>query len=154
LTSQDALAQGGIAQDNLTEEAVAQDPVVEEVEAQMPANTVPVSTETIQKFLSEWVTYWSEKDFEAYAKLYGEEFSNSKFSRLEDWLAYRKPRILGKDSIEVSVEILEVRPLEDGRIEARLIQNYAGNEIKVRSLKRLILDISGSTPKIIWEGNA
>ena len=153
-TSVDTLAQGGTAQDNLTEEAVAQDPVVEEIAVQIPDNIVPVSTEAIQKFLSDWATYWSAKDFEAYAKLYGEEFSNSKFSRLEDWLAYRKPRILGKDSIEVSVEILEVKPLEDGRIEARVIQNYAGNAIKVRSLKRLILDISGSTPKIIWEGNA
>ena len=154
LTPQDALARDSTTQDTLAEDAVAPDPVVEEVIAQKPDDVVPVSTEAIQKFLSDWATYWSAKDFEAYAKLYGEEFSNSKFSRLEDWLAYRKPRILGKDSIEVSVEILEVKPLEDGRIEARLIQNYAGNEIKVRSLKRLILDISGSTPKIIWEGNA
>ena len=136
------------------EAAVSEDPVVEEAVAENQEAASLIDKESIAKFLKDWANRWSSKDFEAYANLYGEEFSNPKFSRLEDWLAYRKPRILGKNSIEVSVELLEVKPLDDGRVETRLIQNYAGNQLKVRSLKRLILDVSGETPKIIWEGNA
>lgn len=139
---------------SVQEEAVSEDPVVEDVVTREAEPILSIDKESIAKFLEDWANRWSSKDFEAYANLYGEEFSNPKFSRLEDWLAYRKPRILGKNSIEVSVELLEVKPLDDGRVETRVIQNYAGNQLKVRSLKRLILDVSGETPKIIWEGNA
>ena len=139
---------------SVQKEAVSEDPLVENVLTQENEPTLSIDKESIAKFLEDWANRWSSKDFEAYANLYGEEFSNPKFSRLEDWLAYRKPRILGKNSIEVSVELLEVKPLDDGRVETRVIQNYAGNQLKVRSLKRLILDVSGETPKIIWEGNA
>ena len=135
------------------ETAVSEDPVVEEAVAEN-REASSIDKELIAKFLEDWANRWSSKDFEAYADLYGEEFSNPKFSRLEDWLAYRKPRILGKQFIEVSIQLLEIKALEEGRVETRVIQNYAGNQLKVRSLKRLILDVSGGTPKIIWEGNA
>jgi hypothetical protein len=138
----------------IEENALAQDPLVDEVVSSTKESAQEVDKELISDFLLQWASYWSSKDFQAYANFYGEEFSNHKFSSLEDWLAFRKPRILGKQFIEVSVQLLDIKPLEDGRIETRLIQNYAGNNLRVRSLKRLILDVTGSVPKIIWEGNA
>jgi murein L,D-transpeptidase YafK len=101
----------------------------------------------------EWAQAWSSKDFETYAEFYSDSFETRKFGSKEEWLEYRKPRILGKRSIQVDIQNLVIKALDAGLAEVRFEQNYRAGNLKVRSVKKMQLAREGDTWKILWEGN-
>jgi adhesin transport system outer membrane protein len=119
----------------------------EEVSAVIPQDTI------FEK-VNGWAASWSSKDFQRYAEHYSNSFNTSQFGDLDSWLAYRKPRILGKPSILVEVSDLVINQVDAERIEVEFTQIYEGGRLSVRSRKKVILQNEPAGLKIIWEGNA
>lgn len=135
----------------VTPESKVNELVVQEKLAQVSAEADPLVV--LSNHVQDWAEAWSSKDFESYAGFYSDSFETRKFGSKEEWLEHRRPRILGKNEIQIDIRNLVIRILDAGLAEARFEQNYRAGDLRVRSLKRLRLAREDDTWRILWEGN-
>jgi adhesin transport system outer membrane protein len=133
--------------------AVVAAPVVEVAPAVDPV--VALTT-----LVEQWASAWSNKDFAAYGSFYGDKFKTAQHRSKSAWLNFRKPRILSRNAIVVSVEDLQIHLLESGQAEVRFVQNYESGSVKDRSMKtmgvvqtaegwRIVSEESKPMPKVV-----
>ncbi|MDA1187368.1 MAG: tetratricopeptide repeat protein [Proteobacteria bacterium] len=111
----------------------------------------------IETMLMQWAKAWSSVDFERYAGFYDVSFSNDRFKTRADWLAFRKPRIVGKSSIRVELSEVEVRLRKSSqgptRANARFSQRYESGRLRLNVRKEMDLVYRGNQWFIQSEGN-
>lgn len=111
----------------------------------------------VETMLMQWAKAWSSVDFERYAGFYDVSFSNDRFKTRADWLAFRKPRIVGKSSIRVELSEVEVqlRKSSQGptRAKAGFSQRYESGRLRLNVRKEMDLVYRGNQWFIQSEGN-
>ncbi len=107
----------------------------------------------VQALLEAWAKAWSKKDFNQYAGFYSTRFSVPAHKTRDAWLAFRKPRILGKKDIVVSVSNIVITPRVAGEVEVKYDQRYESGALRVRSRKTQIWVAEDDTWKIKLEQN-
>ena len=105
----------------------------------------------------QWAKAWSSVDFERYAVFYDVSFSNDRFKTRADWLAFRKPRIVGKSSIRVELSEVEVQLKKSSqgptRAKAGFSQRYESGRLRLNVRKEMDLVYRGNQWFIQSEGN-
>ena len=119
---------------------VAAVPVVAAPVIEAPVTDVAPAVDpvvAVTSLVEQWASAWSSKDFAAYGSFYGDQFKTTQQRSKAAWLSFRKPRILGRQAIAVSVEDLQVKVLEAGAAEVTFVQNYESGKFKDRSVKKM-----------------
>ena len=97
-----------------------------------------------------WADAWSGKDFAAYTGFYSPQFS-AKFESHQQWLDYRRKRILRPGTILVEVSDIQIKWRSDTRAIIDFRQAFDSPNYSDRVIKRIELDRIGSEWKITEE---
>ena len=97
-----------------------------------------------------WAEAWSSKDFAGYVEFYSAQHS-AKFDSHEQWLQYRRERILRPGEIRVEVSDIQVKWRSDTRAIIDFKQAFDSPGYSDRVVKRLGFDRVGSQWKITEE---
>jgi tetratricopeptide (TPR) repeat protein len=123
------------------------EPVVKPVEAapktaESAAKTAPAAnaSEDVLKAVKGWAQAWSSNDVSGYL---GSDFKTPRGEPRGDWEASRKARIAKPKKIEVKVEVPKVSFTGANRVSVTFRQNYNSPNLKVSSMKTLVLVKSG-----------
>ena len=140
------------------ERLAAQQRAAEKLAAERAARArEDASARAVEKMLTQWARAWSSVDFERYAGFYDVSFSNDRFKTRADWLAFRKPRIVGKSSIRVELSDIEVQVTRSNqgltRAKARFSQRYESGRLRLNARKEMDLVYRGNQWFIQSEGN-
>jgi hypothetical protein len=140
------------------ERLAAQQQAAEKLAAERAARAKEdVTSRAVEKTLLQWAKAWSNVDFNRYAGFYDVSFSNDRFKTRAEWLAFRKPRIVGKSSIRVDLSDIEVQILKSGqgqtRARARFSQRYESGRLRLNATKEMDLIYRGNQWFIESEGN-
>jgi hypothetical protein len=134
--------------------AQAQVAVVEEVKAPEPVSAAVQGVEPVQavtELVDQWASAWSNKNFDAYSSFYGERFKIGPFRSKASWLKFRKPRIVGRSAIEVTVKDVQVELGEPGVAKVSFIQNYVSGALKQETLKMMTVVQESGAWRIVSE---
>ncbi len=101
------------------------------------------STE-VMKAVNGWAQAWSNNDVGGYLGYYASDFQTPRGEPRSDWEASRKARIAKPKKIEVKVEIPKVSFTDNHRVSVTFRQNYNSPNLKVSSMKTLVLIKSGN----------
>jgi tetratricopeptide (TPR) repeat protein len=96
----------------------------------------------VEAAVQAWAKAWSDKDMEAYLSAYGTEFTPSTRQTRSAWEEDRRKRIVGKTSIAVKLENLNVTVSANKAI-AKFRQIYRAESLSVSSRKTLELVKTG-----------
>ena len=111
----------------------------------------------VETMLMQWAKAWSSVDFERYAGFYDVSFANDRFKTRADWLAFRKPRVVGKSSIRVELSEIEVQMKKSNqgltRAKALFTQRYESGRLRLNVRKEMDLVYRGNQWFIQSEGN-
>ena len=99
----------------------------------------------------QWARVWAAKDFDAYVAFYSENFEPQQHPTRDDWMEYRKPRVVRPGRVIIEITDLKVRPLSDGYLEVRFRQRYDAPNLKTNASRFLIWAREESGWKIIRE---
>jgi hypothetical protein len=140
------------------ERLAAQQQAAEKLAAERSARAKEdASARAVEKMLTQWARAWSAVDFERYAGFYDVSFSNDRFKTRADWLAFRKPRIVGKSSIRVELSDIEVQVTKSNqgltRAKARFSQRYESGRLRLNARKEMDLVYRGNQWFIQSEGS-
>lgn len=92
----------------------------------------------LPKRLEAWAAAWASKDFDRYAAFYAQSYRTDEHPSLDQWLRFRKPRIVNKGRIRVEVSNIDVSARNDGGFEVVYSQRYESGSLKVSSRKRQV----------------
>jgi tetratricopeptide (TPR) repeat protein len=93
-------------------------------------------TKEVQLAVEQWAAAWSARDMKAYLGAYAKDFEPAGSMSRKAWEEERRQRILGKASIQVNVDKLEVT-VDGNRAVAKFRQEYKAGELDVSSRKTL-----------------
>jgi ketosteroid isomerase-like protein len=135
------------------ESVKAEEPVkVEGGVATAPETSVAIDpTIEVTALLQQWATAWSSKDFDAYAAFYGDGFKTPQFRSKSAWLKFRQPRVMGNEDIQVTIEDVFVDAVKNGKIDVAFVQRYTSRALKIRSVKRMVMENTADGWKIVSE---
>lgn len=97
-----------------------------------------------------WAAAWSSKDFDRYTSFYSLGY-RSRFKSRDDWLAYRRERILRPGEIRVDVSDIQIRWRSENRAIIDFRQAFQSPRYSDRVRKRLGFNRIGSEWKITEE---
>jgi len=109
--------------------------------------------EAVIAALGQWAKAWSEKDFQKYSDIYSESFRNTQFSSKKAWLDFRRPRIIGKQSITVELEAIKVDFVSKDKARVSFNQRYESGNLKLNTRKNIAMVMENNQWRIQSEGN-
>ena len=122
--------------------------------APVAAPTKPAVTDNavkeVEAAVEAWAKAWTSKDMAAYLGAYGKEFDPSGKQSRSAWEQERRLRIVGKSSISVKLENLNVK-VSANKAVAKFRQNYRADAVSVSSRKTLDLVKVGNRWLIVRE---
>lgn len=158
LAAERLAAQQQAAERLAAERLAAQQQAAERPAAEGAARAKEEATaRAVESMLIQWAKAWSSVDFERYAGFYDVSFANDRFKTRADWLAFRKPRVVGKSSIRVELSGIEVQLKKSNqgltRAKARFSQRYESGRLRLNVRKEMDLVYRGNQWFIQSEGN-
>ncbi len=105
------------------------------VEIKRPAQ---YSVEEFIKPLQEWATAWSQKNFDNYVLAYSKKYKGGKSSH-QQWVDYRRSRILKPGSIQVKLTNFEIKSQNNSRAIIDFHQIFKSPTYKDKVVKRIQL---------------
>ena len=120
------------------------DPVTKAAEPS-PAKTTPPGNAAadVLKAVNGWAQAWSSNDVGGYLGYYANDFKTPRGEPRSDWEASRKERIAKPKKIDVKVEVPKVVFNNNNRVSVTFRQNYNSPNLKVSSMKTLVLVKNG-----------
>lgn len=112
--------------------------------------TTDNSAKEVEAAVEGWAKAWSSKDMSAYLGAYGKEFDPSGQQSRSVWEQERRLRIVGKSSISVKLENLNIK-ISSNKAVAKFRQNYHADSVSVSSRKTLDLVKVGNRWLIVKE---
>lgn len=92
----------------------------------------------VESAVHAWAAAWEKKDMTAYLDAYSDKFQPAGGGSLATWKEERRARIVGKQSIDVKVQNLQVS-LDGDQATAKFRQYYAAGSLKTTTRKTLSL---------------
>lgn len=106
--------------------------------------SVPTSDQLdVADAIARWADAWSRKDVAAYFAAYAKNFAVPGGRSRQQWEAQRRARIVGKRSIEVKIDDLQVS-VDGNTAQARFRQSYRADRLAETSNKMLTLERSNA----------
>jgi ketosteroid isomerase-like protein len=90
----------------------------------------------VRAAVTDWAAAWSSKNLNDYFAAYASEFTPAGGMSRQSWEAERRSRILGKSSISVKIEQLQVT-VKGNTAVAKFRQAYNADKLNVSSHKTL-----------------
>ncbi len=106
------------------------------------------SDEALRQAVLAWADSWEKKSFKKYAGFYSETFKASKFPSKAKWIDYRRPRVLNKGRISVRVDNIEVKVVSANTREVKFLQRYESGSLRVRTTKKQLWVLEGTSWRI------
>jgi adhesin transport system outer membrane protein len=136
-----------------------EEPVKAEAPVQVEGGVAPAPEKSVETdptievtgVLQQWATAWSNKDFDAYAGFYGDGFKTPQFRSKSAWLKFRQPRVMGNEDIQVTIEDVYWDVVKGGKINVVFVQRYTSRSLKIRSVKRMVMENTADGWKIVSE---
>ena len=116
----------------------AQDAKTEKTERGEAGSVLTSDRGDVADAIARWAAAWSRKDLGAYFAAYAPDFAVPGGRSRRQWEAQRRARIVGKPSIEVKIEALEIS-VDRNIAQARFRQHYRGGRLNETSSKMLTL---------------
>ncbi len=85
-----------------------------------------------------WAEAWAGKDLSAYLAAYAKDFATPAGQSRAQWEEDRRARILGKSSISIKLDEMEVT-IEGDRATVRFRQDYHADHLSANSRKTLTM---------------
>ncbi|MEY3970433.1 MAG: hypothetical protein RLZZ80_131 [Pseudomonadota bacterium] len=131
----------------------SQAPKASNASAQPAAESAPPASsaagdEALKQAVVAWADSWEKKNFKKYAGFYSENFKASKFPTKADWIDHRRPRVMNKGRISVRVDNIEVRAVSASTREVKFLQRYESGSLRVRTTKKQLWVLEGSSWRI------
>ena len=125
-------------------------PVAEEASA-IPSlvNIANLDTLMIEKVMS-WAKTWSSKDFDNYKASYAPDYRD-KFKTHEQWVQYRRGRILRPGDIKVDISNFSIKQRNSTTVTVDFTQAFSSPNYSDRVVKRLYFERFGNQWKIAKE---
>lgn len=92
----------------------------------------------VEAAVRKWAKAWSDQDMNAYIRSYSKDFKGASKQSRKAWEQERRDRIVGKSSITVKLEDLDVS-VDANKAVAKFRQDYRGGSLEVTSRKTLEL---------------
>ena len=108
-------------------------------------NKVPTGT-SIEAFVASWAQLWADKQPDAYAALYAEDFKPSYGAQAsrEAWLQQRRSVMVRPGKVSVQTNVVSSRAVSASTHTVRFWQTYASATFKSRVLKEMVLVRDGA----------
>ena len=131
--------------------ATATEAPVAEVASAIPSlvNIANLDTLMIEKVMS-WAKTWSSKDFDNYKASYAPDYRD-KFKTHEQWVQYRRGRILRPGDIKVDVSNFSIKQRNSTTVTVDFTQAFSSPNYSDRVVKRLYFERFGNQWKIAKE---
>jgi tetratricopeptide (TPR) repeat protein len=97
----------------------------------------------VLKAVNGWAQAWSNNDVGGYLAFYATDFQTPRGEPRSDWEASRKARIAKPKKIDVRVETPKIKFADANRVSVTFRQNYNSPNLKVSSVKTLVLVKNG-----------
>ena len=110
--------------------------------AAKPVSAADSSAEVL-KAVNGWAHAWSSNDVNGYLAYYASDFQTPRGEPRSDWEASRKTRIAKPKKIDIKVEVPKISFTDSNRVSVTFRQNYNSPNLKVSSMKTLVLVKSG-----------
>ncbi len=104
----------------------------------------------VESAVNTWAAAWEKQDMQRYLDAYSDKFTPADGSSLPQWKEARRVRIVGKNSISVSLRNLQVK-VNGEQATAQFRQNYAAGSLKTTTRKTLALQREKGHWKILRE---
>lgn len=104
----------------------------------------------VEAAVRKWAKAWSDQDMNAYIRSYSKDFKGASKQSRKAWEQERRDRIVGKSSISVKLENLDVS-VDANKAVAKFRQDYRGGSLEVSSRKTLELVKTGDRWVIVSE---
>ncbi len=108
-----------------------------------PAVPAGNASADVLKAVNGWAQAWSNNDVSGYLGYYAADFQTPRGEPRSDWEAARKARIAKPKKIDVKVEVPKVNFTDANRVSVTFRQNYNSPNLKVSSMKTLVLIRNG-----------
>jgi tetratricopeptide (TPR) repeat protein len=119
------------------------EPATKAVEtAAKPAAGSAANAEVL-KTVNGWAQAWSNNDVGGYLAYYATDFQTPRGEPRSDWEASRKARIAKPKKIDVKVETPKIKFADANRVSVTFRQSYHSPNLKVSSVKTLVLVKNG-----------
>ncbi len=123
--------------------AKAAEPVAKAAEPAAKATPAGNASADVLIAVNGWAQAWSTNDVGGYLGYYATDFQTPRGEPRSDWEAARKARIAKPKKIDVKVELPKVVFNDANRVSVTFRQNYNSPNLKVSSMKTLVLVKSG-----------
>lgn len=128
-----------------------------EMAAEMPAEPAqeaqplpaPAAAQ-VESAVKAWAAAWQSQDMQRYLDAYSERFEPANGASLAQWKSARRARIVGKNSIEISLHNLQVSVAGD-RATASFSQNYQAGSLNSTTQKSLSMRNEQGSWRIVRE---
>lgn len=104
----------------------------------------------VEAAVYKWAKAWSDQDMNAYIGSYSKDFKGASNQSRKSWEKERHDRIVGKTSITVKLEHLDIS-VEANKAVAKFRQDYRGGTLEVTSRKTLEFVKAGERWVIVSE---
>jgi len=116
----------------------------------VPAPVIADQASAVQASVQAWAKAWAAKDLSTYLGAYSPAFEPSSRQSRSQWEQERRKRIIGKSSISVVVNDLQVS-VQGEQATARFRQSYKADRLSISSRKTLDLQLVGQRWLIVRE---
>lgn len=110
----------------------------------------PSAEEAVLSVVDVWASAWQSKNMDAYLDAYDKDYVGNDAKTHQQWVTMRKLRILGKDSIDVSIE----KPVVELKGDTAIVsfrQLYTSGTVHSDGMKTLTLEKKSGLWKITKE---
>lgn len=140
--------------------AVAPTPAPAQAQAAKPSPAAPAQAPSksaaqqaaseVESAVTAWAAAWQKQDMQRYLDAYSEKFAPADGSSFSQWKEARRVRIVGKNSISVSLRNMNVK-VDGDQATAQFRQHYAAGSLKTTTRKTLTLHREKGQWKILRE---
>jgi hypothetical protein len=116
--------------------------------ADRTASDASAGDQALKQAVLAWADSWEKKNFKKYAGFYSETFKAPKFPTKAKWVEYRRPRVMNKGRISVRVDNIELKVVGTNTREVKFLQRYESGSLKVRTTKKQLWVLEGTSWRI------
>jgi hypothetical protein len=111
----------------------------------------------VRKRLESWRQAWASRESEAYLRHYSPDFIPADGQKHADWAAARRKNLASRSDIDVQVRELRIEKIDDERLKASFLQDYASGNYREKAQEKTLLFVRRGSDWLIageWQGMA
>lgn len=105
----------------------------------------------VLEIVERWADSWSKQDLGQYFSLYSENYQPELGRSQDEWRDLRRQRLTSPQYIELDIDNIRVRQIDENRIQVKLQQRYRSNFYQDRILKSINLIKENGSWRILME---